>query len=556
MAIEVGAVVRVPLGGRRVRGFVVDVAERPDDRLKPIAARSGDAPVFDRELFGSLQTAARHYIAPVSVMLERSAPPNNPALRPPRPPLAMSSPSASPLPDLSRAAATGKRVRPAVWVGPVPGAEWIARIASPVLAGGRSVMVVVATVVEVRALTGGLSGSIAVDGEMGAAALTRAWGDAQQGPCLVIGTPRLAGWRVADLGLAVVIEDGRRAMKDRQTPTVHARDLLRIRSRHEGFALAMAGPTPSVEAVGWGSVIVTAPGRAWPLVEIIDQGDHPPGSLLAEPTRRAIQTVVGEGGTVFVFAHRRAHAAALRCVACRTLRRCGGCGTRLVDQTCERCGAAAGPCSECGKSRFEAVGSGVGRVIEEVARVVGRERVQPSPADVPVEVGTEKDLLAVGIKDLVVMVDTDGMLFSSNYRAAEETLRVGARLAGRVRRGRRMIAQTSEPSHPVITALRSGNPVPFLRAEVGLREELGYPPAGDLMVVEARGPHPVDEFDRDLRTVVGNGLVMGPAPRGDGHRWLIQGSDLGPAKIALRPLVQRWRDGGVTVRIDVDPIDL
>jgi hypothetical protein len=32
--------------------------------------------------------------------------------------------------------------------------------------------------------------------------------------------------------------------------------------------------------------------------------------------------------------------------------------------------------------------------------------------------------------------------------------------------------------------------------------------------------------------------------------------DLGEAKVALRPLVQRWRDSGLRVRIDADPIDL
>jgi hypothetical protein len=31
---------------------------------------------------------------------------------------------------------------------------------------------------------------------------------------------------------------------------------------------------------------------------------------------------------------------------------------------------------------------------------------------------------------------------------------------------------------------------------------------------------------------------------------------LGPIKVAMRPVVQRWREAGATVRIDVDPIDL
>lgn len=543
------------MGGRRVRGFVVEVGEQASDRLKPIATRSGGLPIFDRPLLDSLLDAAQHYLAPVSAMLERSAPPNNPvgrasAIRP-------AGGTDSPIPALSAAAARGRRTRPVVWIGPTPDADWLGRLAGPVIEAGRSVAVVVATATEVERLVGeGPAGAVKVHGEMDAASLTRSWAAAQTPPCLLVGTPRVAGWRIPNLGLAVIVEDGRRSMKDRQTPTVHARDLLRIRSRHEGFSLAVVGPTPSVEAMGWGSEVVKRPGRAWPLVEVIDRADQLPGSLLAEPTRRAVQAVVAEGGSVFLFAHRRGHAAAFRCLGCRKLRRCAACGTRLVTAVCERCGRDGETCSECGGERFEPVGSGVGRIVEEAGRLVGGHRVAPGPSDAPVEVGTERDLLAVRPKDLVVMVDVDGMLFSVDYRAAEDTLRVGARLASLVKRGRRMIAQTSEPNHPMIVALRGGDPIGFLRGELDARSRLGYPPSGDLMVIEVRGDHPVEGFDSDIRRTVGEALVMGPAGRSNGSRWLIQGSDLGRARQALRPVIQRWRDGGVTVRVDVDPIDL
>ena len=81
-------------------------------------------------------------------------------------------------------------------------------------------------------------------------------------------------WPVADLGLAVLVDEGRRAMKDRQTPTLHARDLLRTRAAVERFWLLMVGRVPSCEALGAGVEVVREPGarRAWPLVE--DCGPH------------------------------------------------------------------------------------------------------------------------------------------------------------------------------------------------------------------------------------------------------------------------------------------
>jgi hypothetical protein len=46
----VGAIVRVPLGGRRVRGWVVGTGEPSKPGLRPILSVSGDVPAFDRAL--------------------------------------------------------------------------------------------------------------------------------------------------------------------------------------------------------------------------------------------------------------------------------------------------------------------------------------------------------------------------------------------------------------------------------------------------------------------------------------------------------------------------
>lgn len=68
--------VRIPLGGRRVRGYVVELGQREPGRLRPITSVSMEATLFDPPLLRSLTWAAHRYVAPVSVMLDRSAPPN------------------------------------------------------------------------------------------------------------------------------------------------------------------------------------------------------------------------------------------------------------------------------------------------------------------------------------------------------------------------------------------------------------------------------------------------------------------------------------------------
>ena len=66
--LGVGSIVRIPLSGRRVRGWVVQVAERDESKLKDIAGISGILPVCDTDLLEGLLWAARHYVAPVSAL--------------------------------------------------------------------------------------------------------------------------------------------------------------------------------------------------------------------------------------------------------------------------------------------------------------------------------------------------------------------------------------------------------------------------------------------------------------------------------------------------------
>jgi primosomal protein N' (replication factor Y) len=174
-----------------------------------------------------------------------------------------------------------------------------------------------------------------------------------------------------------------------------------------------------------------------------------------------------------------------------------------------------------------------------------------------VGVGSEADLAGLAPVDLAVAVDADGLILGSHFRAAEEALRVLARLAGRVGPGaeRRALIQTSLPEHPVIVALRRGDPIGFLESELEQRRRMGFPPAAELMIVEMRGTVP-EQAEGALRIAAEEATVMGPAPRRGGLRWLIQGNDLTRFRHDLRPLVQRWRDAGATVRIDTDPLEL
>jgi primosomal protein N' len=195
-------------------------------------------------------------------------------------------------------------------------------------------------------------------------------------------------------------------------------------------------------------------------------------------------------------------------------------------------------------------------VTEELKRLLGPTAL--AEAGGAVAVGSEADLAGLAHLDLAVAVDADGLILGSHFRAAEEALRVLARVAGMVGTGggRRALVQTSLPDHGVIRALQRGDPTLFLEEELEERRRLRFPPASELVVVELRGAIPPGA-EAGLVEAAGAAAVMGPAHRPDNrHRWLIQGDDLTRFRHQLRALVQKWREAGTTVRIDADPIDL
>ena len=560
--LSVGSVVRVPLSGRRVRGYVVSIRSEDRQGLKEVVSVSGDVPVFHTKLLETLRWAAIHYVAPLSVLLAKPAPPNLPRLAPPG--------SLEPVPDelgpspvplLSRSAAAGRHARTVHLIGMSP-ADMISLI-GPVLAAGRSALVVAPTVSEAlrahAALHDALGDRALLATNQGAAATTKAWTRAATTPGLVaVGNRETAFWPVDSLALAVVIGDGRRGLKDKQTPTTHVREVLRRRASIEKFALVLTGPVPTAEAMAAGVEVSRPSTRAWPLVEIVDRAEEAPGGgFITERCRAALHAVRRKSGTAFVFTHRRGYAPAFRCVKCRAVRKCSQCGARPDRaETCSRCGADLGPCTECGSRRFEPLGAGVGRIADELRRVFG-SGVGDASSVAPVKVGTERDLVDLAPVDLAVVVDADALLLAPHYRAGEEALRVMARVAGSVGRGsgRRCMVQTGLPDDPVIASLRRAAPVELITDILERNVKDGFPPAGQLLVVELQN-EPPDAGSRLQAGVGDKGSVFGPAEVRGRSRWLVQGRDLRSTRIALRRLVQDWRDGGTRVRVDADPEEL
>ncbi len=565
MEVTIGSIVRVPLGGRRVRGWVTGLRHGDRAGLKEIVGVSGAHPIFTEQLLQTLRWAAIHYVSPLAALIPKAGPPNLPVRRQiqlePPPTNGEVPPVAG---DIVARIEQGTRPPSTFLAGVGPWEAIVESLAGAAARTSRSAIIVVPTATECGALAAALRTSlgnrvVAATSAAPAAEQTAAWSQARDSAgTVVVGTPEVALWPAAALAVAVIVEEGRRAMKARQTPTVHVRELLRKRASVERIGLLSVGHVPTLETVKAGVARSTSPGRTWPLVEVIDRNLEPPTSNpIADATQIAIATAAKRKEPVFVFVSRRGYSPAARCVKCGELRRCPQCGSNPGPAAeCERCGRTNGPCTNCGAGRFAPVGAAAGRVVDELRRAVHSDAALAGQETL-VQVGTERDIPPASTTGLAVIIDADSMLLRPHYRAEEDTLRVLARVAATVRRGRgrRCIVQTRMPTHRVVQAMRAGHSDEVIDAWLAERESEQLPPFGELLAIELAGESA--DADAELRHLVGERVaVYGPGAAGDRRRWLLQAPDLRHAKVQLRELVQAWRDRGITVRVDADPMDV
>jgi primosomal protein N' (replication factor Y) len=390
------------------------------------------------------------------------------------------------------------------------------------------------------------------------AVVPREWARAAAGGCTVVGS-RAGAWApVPALAGVVVLDEHDEAYQEERAPTWNARDVAIERARRAGVPCVLASPCPSLVALAAGPLVVpsrTDERNGWPVVEVVDRRQEPPGSGLY--SSRVVELIRGadlDARAVCVL-NRKGRAVLLACAACGELARCEVCDGSLESQEsglrCRRCGAEQpAVCRWCGGTKFKALRIGVSRARDElellagqpVAEVTGESDAAPPPWPAVV-VGTEAVLHRVAGARTAVFLDFDQELLAPRYRAGEQALTLLAR-AGRMVGGRdgRVVVQTRLPTHEVLDAALHADPERLAVVEGARRAALRLPPETALARISGPGAGVVVEgLERHL------GLeVSGPS----GDRWLVRAADhqvlCGALAAVPRPEER--------VRIEVDPL--
>lgn len=445
-----------------------------------------------------------------------------------------------------------------------------------------------------------------------------AWRLAHSGGAqLIIGTRSAVFAPVPDLGLIIVDEEHDASFKQQEGGFRYsARDLALVRARLLDIPVMLGSATPSLESlhnVSTGRLTHLAlPERAAaaspPSLRLLDLRGERVHAGLSTTAVTTIERHLAAAGQVLVYINRRGYAPTLACSACGWVAPCLSCDARLTVYRqaarlrCHHCGAdreLPRQCPHCGYA-VKTVGQGTERVEENLAELfpgVGIARLdrdvvrhgdeldavmrRVASGEARILVGTQ--MVAKGhdfpALTLVVVLNADQGLFSTDFRAAERLAQTIVQVAGRAGRAERpgeVLIQTEYPEHPLLSGLLEGGYDAFAAAALQERQSAGWPPFSRLAALRASATRAETAIDflgaarqvaERLRTNHASVRLLGPAPaamarRADRHhaQLLIESVERG----ALHRLLDRWlpeieglpETRRVRWALDVDPLEL
>ncbi len=540
--VVVGTMVRVPLHGRRVAGWVTELdVDAPDGvTIQPISKISGVGP--SPEMIELCRWAAWRWAGRLPQFLSTASP------------LKMVPSIGSPRGGVRPAAASAVAAelftrRRSVFRLPPAGDPLDVVVAAAALGDALVICpsVAQATMVARRLRATGVS----------VAMHPHDWARAAAGGATVVGARAAAFAPMPSLAAVVVLDESDEALQSEGSPTWHAREVVLERARRANVPAIMVSATPSLESTARSPLVTLdrATERAgWPVVEVLDRRDE---DLVR--TGLYSQTLVDRlrsASSAVCVLNRTGRSSLLACRTCGTITCCERCDSAVVmagsdHLDCRRCGLRRPViCQACGAMAMKNLRVGVSRASEELAALLGEPVTEISGSTddfraTRVMVGTEAILHRVRNTSTVAFLEFDQELMAPRYRAWEQALGLIAR-AGRLVGGRagRVILQTRDPEHTVIRAAVAADPAILSVVEAARRELTGFPPARTVAVI---GGAAAAEFVERLGAPLGVEIA-----RGDGDHWLARSAD---RAVLLDALAAVDRPPG-RLRLQIDPARL
>ncbi|GAA4358539.1 primosomal protein N' [Kangiella marina] len=354
------------------------------------------------------------------------------------------------------------------------------------------------------------------------------WLKARQGQLsIIIGTRSALFTPLAEPGLIIVDEEHDLSYKQQDGFRYSARDLAIVRAQYEDLPVVLGSATPSMESlhnVKQGKLallrLTKRAGEAKPPhIKVLDVRQRHLNQGLSQPLIDAMRQHLELGQQCMIFLNRRGFAPTLMCHECGWIADCQRCDRhmtyhqrfkRLHCHHCDKQVFTPKRCPECQSPQLNPVGLGTERLEEAlkalfpehtVARV-DRDSTRRKDSmqdivqaikndDIDILIGTQ--MLAKGHHfpklSLVGVVDTDGCLFSADFRATERTAQLLTQVAGRAGRSKGMkgevVIQSHHPDHPLLVNLFTQDYQTLSDKVLQEREEALLPPFAAMAIFRA-----------------------------------------------------------------------
>ncbi len=419
--------------------------------------------------------------------------------------------------------------------------EIYVRLIEPILAQGKQVLILVPEI--------GLTPQLILRlthyfGEVGLVSLHSAltdgerlkvWLQAMQGQArIVIGTRSAIFTPMPNLGLMIIDEEHDASFKQQEGLRYHGRDLAIKRAQLLNIPILLGTATPSLE-----SLYNAQTGRfhyirlnqrpyatTKPKLQLQDTRGLALQAGLSQLSLKAIKRTLERGEQVMIFLNRRGFAPTLYCPACGWQAMCEHCSVNMTWHArqdrllCHHCGAeqpTPAHCPQCQHPQLTTQGQGTERLEILLQNhfssypVVRFDRdatqTKGALADKLEQVRSNEPLILVGTQmvakghdfpnlTLVVIVDIDQSLWSTDYRALERLGQLIVQVAGRAGRAHKaghVILQTAQPDNPLLQQLISQGYTVFAQQLLDLRRRWNFPPFGYQALIRASSAQTMDK---------------------------------------------------------------
>ncbi|WP_223668728.1 primosomal protein N' [Kangiella shandongensis] len=344
---------------------------------------------------------------------------------------------------------------------------------------------------------------------------------------IIVGTRSALFTPLANPGLIIVDEEHDLSYKQQEGFRYSARDLAMVRAQYESAPIILGSATPSMESLHNVEQDKLTPLRLTkragdakpPHIKVLDVRQRYLKEGLSQPLIDNMRRHLEQGQQCLLFLNRRGFAPTLMCHECGWIADCQRCDRhmtyhqhfkRLHCHHCDKQHFIPKTCPQCQSPQLNPVGLGTERLENALAELfpdqvimrIDRDSTRRKNAmqsylkairnnEVDILVGTQ--MLAKGHHfpklSLVGVIDTDGCLFSADFRATERTAQLLTQVAGRAGRAKdlqgEVIIQSHHPDHPLLVNLFTQDYQTLSQKILQEREEGCFPPYAAMAIFRA-----------------------------------------------------------------------